>query len=95
MGFLRDILAAGLIAALPLATPAHAEERGALALALAAADVRDWVTARDAAKRSGPVAESLVGWQALRAGYGDFADYLAFIRRHPDWPGLNLLRRRG
>ena len=95
MGFLRDILAAGVIATLPFATAARAEDRGALALALAAAEARDWVTARDAAARSGPVAETLIGWQALRAGHGDFADYLAFLRDHPDWPGLDLMRRRG
>ncbi|MBO9455087.1 lytic transglycosylase domain-containing protein [Paracoccus sp. R12_1] len=95
MRLLRDMLGAGLLAILPLSTPALAEDRGAMALALAAADTRDWVTARDAAQRSGPVAEALIGWQALRAGFGEFEDYLRFIRNHPDWPGLALLRERG
>lgn len=95
MRLLRDMLAAGLIAALPLATPVLAEDRGAMALALAAADAGDWVTARDAALRSGPVAEALVGWQALRAGHGRFEDYLDFLRARPDWPGLTLLQRQG
>lgn len=95
MRLLRDMLGAGLLAILPLTAPARAEDRGAMALALAAAESRDWVTARDAAKRSGPVAEALVGWQALRAGFGEFGDYLQFIRSHPDWPGLALLRERG
>ncbi|WP_272858622.1 lytic transglycosylase domain-containing protein [Paracoccus stylophorae] len=96
MRLLRDMLGAALLAMMPLATPAAlAEDRGAMALALAAADARDWITARNAAVRSGPVAEALVGWQALRAGFGDFDDYLGFIRNHPDWPGLALLRQHG
>jgi soluble lytic murein transglycosylase len=95
MRLLRDMLTLGLMAALPFAAPAGADTRGAMALALAAADTRDWVTARDAARQSGPIAEALVGWQALRAGYGDFDAYLEFIRHHGDWPGLALLRERG
>ncbi len=89
------MLTAGLLLALPLAKPVRAEDPGAMVLALAAADARDWVTARDAALRAGPLAEALVGWQALRAGYGDFADYARFLRANPDWPGLDLLIQRG
>ncbi len=66
-----------------------------MALALAAADVSDWVTARDAARRAGPLAEAMVGWQSLRAGHGEFADYANFLRENPDWPGLDLLIQRG
>ncbi|TJZ84898.1 lytic transglycosylase domain-containing protein [Paracoccus hibiscisoli] len=94
MRLLRDMLIAGLLA-LPLAAPAQAEEPGAMALALAATEARDWVTARDAARLAGPLAEALVGWHALRAGYGEFSDYAAFLRNHPDWPGLDLLIQRG
>ncbi|WP_347137776.1 lytic transglycosylase domain-containing protein [Paracoccus sp. SSK6] len=94
MRLLRDMLAVGLLALAPLA-PARAEDAGAMALALSAAEARDWVTARDAARRSGPMAEALVGWQALRAGHGAIGDYIAFARTHGDWPGLALLRERG
>lgn len=94
MRLLRDMLAAGLLALATLA-PARAEDPGAMALALSAADARDWVTARDAARRSGPLAEALVGWQALRAGHGAIGDYIGFARAHGDWPGLALLRERG
>ncbi len=66
-----------------------------MALALAATDAQDWVTARDAARRAGPMAEALVGWHALRAGFGEFSDYADFLRQNPDWPGLDLLIRRG
>ncbi|SNT68727.1 lytic transglycosylase domain-containing protein [Paracoccus seriniphilus] len=95
MRLLRDMFTLGLLATLHLATPAAAEDRGAMALALSAADVHDWKTARDAARRSGPMAETLVGWQALRAGFGKIEDYLGFVRAHPDWPGLALLRQKG
>ena len=94
MRLLRDMLAAGLLALATLG-PARAEDAGAMALALSAADARDWVTARDAARRSGPMAEALVGWQALRAGHGGPSDYIGFVRAHGDWPGLALLRERG
>ncbi|MCQ0968965.1 lytic transglycosylase domain-containing protein (plasmid) [Paracoccus sp. TK19116] len=93
MGLFRNILAAATLSLVAL--PARAEDAGAMALALAAADARDWTTARAAAERSGPVAQALVGWQALRAGYGDFEDYLAFVETNADWPGLALLRERG
>ena len=95
MRLLRDMMTAGLLLALPLAAPARAEDPGAMALALAATDAQDWVSARDAARRAGPLAEALVGWNALRAGFGDFADYAAFLRENPDWPGLDLLIRQG
>ncbi|MDQ1900274.1 lytic transglycosylase domain-containing protein [Paracoccus sp. WLY502] len=94
MRLLRDMIAAGLLMLAPLA-PAGAEDAGAMALALSAAEARDWITARDAARRSGPMAEALVGWQALRAGHGAPGDYIDFVRAHGDWPGLALLRERG
>ncbi|WP_295045054.1 lytic transglycosylase domain-containing protein [uncultured Paracoccus sp.] len=94
MRLLRDMLAAGLLMLAPLA-PARAEDAGAMALALSAADAKDWVTARDAARRSGPMAEALVGWQALRGGHGEIGAYIDFARTHGDWPGLALLRERG
>lgn len=94
MRHLRNILAGILLTTAPLSA-SLAEERGAMALALAAADAQDWVTARDAAAASGPMAEALVGWHALRAGFGEFEDYLSFIRNHRDWPGLAELRSKG
>lgn len=95
MRLLRDMMMAGILAALPLAAPARAEDAGAMALALAAADARDWTTARSAASVAGPLAEALIGWQALRAGYGEFGDYLDFVARNPDWPALDQIRQRG
>lgn len=87
---LRPLLAALLLAATTLA----AEEPGAMALALAAAETGDWTTAQAAAGRSGPVAQALIDWQSLRAGHGDLGAAARFLATHSDWPGLDPIRRR-
>ncbi len=33
-------------------------------------------------------------WNRLRASKGSFAEAVDFLSRHPDWPGLKLLRKR-
>lgn len=38
---------------------------------------------------------AVLDWHRLRAGRGDFDDYLRFLAAYPDFPGLALLRRRG
>ncbi|WOI56031.1 lytic transglycosylase domain-containing protein [Palleronia sp. LCG004] len=48
----------------------------------------------DAAGLSGPVARDVIEWIRLRDGRGTFEEALGFLRRNPDWPGLDLLRRR-
>ncbi|AUH32446.1 lytic transglycosylase domain-containing protein [Paracoccus tegillarcae] len=95
MRSIGHIFRAGALALMLPALPAQAEDAGAMALALSAAEVGDWITARAAAQRSGPMAEALIGWQALQAGHGEFGDYLAFRRNHPDWPGDARLIARG
>ncbi|MFD2844572.1 hypothetical protein [Paracoccus cavernae] len=66
---LRDRIL-GLVFACLAATPSLAENRTDMGGALAAAGRRDWVAAEAAAARSGPVAQSLIAWQKLRAGQG-------------------------
>lgn len=75
--------------------PALAEDAQALTRALAHAYQRDWSQAQAQAVQSGPIAQSLVQWQRLRAGQGNFAEYLEFALAHRDWPGMALLYRRG
>ncbi len=90
---LRPLVLALLLAAGPSAA---ADSRAdALALALAAAGAGDWDAAQKVARAAGPTASDYVAWARLRAGRGAFADYAAFLARHPDWPGLALLQRRG
>ncbi len=37
----------------------------------------------------------LARWRALRAGDGDWDDYVGFLAEHPGWPGLDRLRVAG
>ncbi len=53
-----------------------------------------FIDALDAAGRAGPVARDVIEWLRLREGQGTFDEALAFLSRNPDWPGLDLLRRR-
>ena len=74
---------------------AHADADG-LGLALDAMAQGDPVLLGEALEAlDDPIARDIVAWRSLRAGQGDFADYLAFLDRNPDWPGLPYLRQRG
>ena len=83
-----------ILATVALATPGIAQE-AAFAPAVAAMQDRDWDMAYALAMPAGPVARSLVTWERLRDGAGAFPDYVTFLAAHPDWPGLDLLRREG
>lgn len=91
---LRNKTLALLLAGL-MAGPVSAENPDELKTALAASQRRDWAAALVAAERSGPIATDIVTWQKLRAGQGIFSDYLRFADKHADWPGMELLYRRG
>jgi len=77
---------------LALSLPARADEAQALATALQVAAGKDWVAA---AAVTGGVGAEVVEWLRLRDGDGRLGDYEAFLARHPDWPGLTLLRTKG
>ncbi|MEI4484829.1 lytic transglycosylase domain-containing protein [Frigidibacter sp. MR17.14] len=97
--FRRPLLALTL-ACLPLAAPltaVAAEDPAALASALEAANKGDWPVAMGRARTAGPVASDILEWMRLRAGGAEtvLPDYMTFLGRHPDWPGMELLQRRG
>ena len=73
--------------------PAMAKGDLAEALRLSAAD--DWAAALDKAAGEGAVARDIIEWQRLRAGDGALTDYEDFLKRHLDWPGLELLQEAG
>ncbi len=75
--------------------PAGAENLHELTGAMLSAAQRDWPAARLGAARSGPIAVSLIDWQRLRAGQGSWSEYRDFAAAHGDWPGMDLLYRRG
>ncbi|NAZ37662.1 lytic transglycosylase domain-containing protein [Rubellimicrobium sp. CFH 75288] len=87
------------LAAWGAAPPASAEQPAVAALreAVRLADRGQWEAAARAAERGGPVVEAIIQWRHLRDGAGtaEFAEYATFLRRHPDWPGLDRLRANG
>ena len=74
-----------------LAAPAMAD----IEAALDAAERRDWAQAKAEAAPLGAVALDLVAWEKLRAGAGEWPDYVAFVGAHPDWPRLSEIRAEG
>ncbi|MGB7270808.1 MAG: lytic transglycosylase domain-containing protein [Albidovulum sp.] len=88
-------LATSLTLATFLAPAAQAEDPQLLQRALALADARDWDGAGAKARAAGTVSADIVEWRRLREGEGRFGDYLAFVTRHPDWPGMPYLREMG
>lgn len=66
-----------------------------LAAAFEAMRANDWDKALALSGQVGKVEQDVIEWQRLRAAQGDFSEYLDFLARRPDWPGLPLLRKRG
>lgn len=85
---------AGLLLMAP-AMALHADTPEPLARAMVAIDAGDWALAETEARTSGPLAFDIMEWHRLRAGQGAFADYADFAARREDWPGMDLLRRKG
>jgi soluble lytic murein transglycosylase len=53
------------------------------------------LAAEAAVELDDPVARDIVEWTRLRRGGADFDDYVSFLDRNPDWPGLPYLRAQG
>ncbi len=88
--------AALLVACLSLAPlTARADDAPAFAAAMQAVARQDWAGAEAQARLAGPLAFDIVEWHRLRAGEGEFAAYADFATRRADWPGMELLRRKG
>ncbi len=88
-------LAIAALALTPNLRPDDLLDGHGLKLALEAARRDDWDTAMRLAAAQDGIATQIIAWRKLRAGVGDFDEYQAFLARNPDWPGLDLLRRRG
>lgn len=87
-----------VLAAIAFAAPLYAQTTAAgagLAEALQLADQQNWDAAEASARQVGPLASDIIEWDRLRSGDGAFPDYVTFLRRHPDWPGLPYLRLKG
>jgi soluble lytic murein transglycosylase len=97
MLMIRNFFSASLAGLLLLgpATALRADTPEPLARAMRAIEAGDWATAESEARTSGPLAFDIMEWHRLRAGQGAFADYADFSARRADWPGMELLRRKG
>jgi soluble lytic murein transglycosylase len=79
-----------------LAAPWARADTGAMGLALDALAQGDMGLYAEAAGRiDDPVALDILSWTRLRAGRGDWSEYVDFLDRNPDWPGLPYLRAQG
>lgn len=86
----------GLVAAQAQAQEAAGSEAATqLRRALDAAQGGDWDGAQAIARSAGPLVSDIIAWQRLRAKQGDFGEYVGFLARRADWPGLPLLHDRG
>ncbi|WP_245904309.1 lytic transglycosylase domain-containing protein [Roseicyclus mahoneyensis] len=77
----------------PLSARAETE---ALGLALAALSRGDLgLAAQAAGPIRDPVALDILSWTRLRRGGADWQEYIDFLDRNPDWPGLAYMRAQG
>jgi soluble lytic murein transglycosylase len=82
-----------LLLVLTLAVPAAAERPRPLGWAMDAMRQGNWDTAARLATRDGLVAADVIEWHRLRAGRGTYAEVVDFLKRRPDWPGEDYLRK--
>ncbi|MCU0826258.1 MAG: lytic transglycosylase domain-containing protein [Tabrizicola sp.] len=82
-----------LLALALLSASAQADTAQAMRTALELTSGKDWDGALAVAPAG--VGRDVVEWQRLRAGEGRLGEYEDFLKRRPDWPGLQLLREKG
>jgi soluble lytic murein transglycosylase len=85
-----------LLIAAPLSLQAQTNDN-ALREALRLVSIKEWGAARSAVAHADEISSDLIEWHRLRGGdeAARLGDYEAFLLRHPDWPGLALLRQKG
>lgn len=86
-----------LLAAFLVLAPAagRADDAAVLRQALSAAGAGEWDRAQGLSRRAETaLAASVIDWMRLRAGAGSWDEAARFLKTHPDWPGLALLRRK-
>lgn len=76
----------------PLPAAANADQAGKMTKAMSDLRAGRWDDALSAAGKPGSVARDIIEWHRLRAGRGTADEVTAFLKRRPDWPGLDWLR---
>ena len=77
-----------------MALPAASERPRPLGWGMDAMRGADFNSAETIAARDGEVARDVIIWHRLRAQQGNFEQITDFLKRRPDWPGEEYLRRR-
>ena len=77
-----------------IASPVSAERPRPLGWGLDAMRSGDFSAAEKIAARDGSVARDVIVWHRLRAAQGSYDQITSFLKRRPDWPGIEYLRRR-
>ncbi|WP_339768391.1 transglycosylase SLT domain-containing protein [uncultured Pseudosulfitobacter sp.] len=88
-------LAALLLCLFATTATAQPERPRPLGWAMDAMRAGNWDTAQRIAARDGLVASDVIEWHRLRAGRGSYTEYMDFLNRRYDWPGMDYLRRQG
>lgn len=88
------ILAVVVVFCLALCAPVVADEAKQLSAAMMYMRDGDWDKAQKSAGKTGTIPRDIIEWHRLRAGRGSPDEVMAFLTRHPDWPGLAWLRRK-
>lgn len=92
----KALIALSLLLASSLSSAAQTtQEVDAYSRAVTAMRDGDWRAALLTAESASPVARDIIEWHRLRSGGGDFDSIQRFLQRRADWPGLQLLRRKG
>ncbi len=88
--------AIALLTLMATATNAQSDRPRLLVQGLEAASTQDWTTANAAMRAlQDQPARDVIQWTKLRAREGTFLEYLDFLTRNADWPGMSLLAARG
>ena len=88
----------GLLALFLSVSTLPAQDRAAVdavSKAMVSVGKKDWDTARKAVNPAGQIGIDIVDWHRLRELNGSFDEYVTFLNRRSDWPGLPLLRKSG
>ncbi|MBL4769431.1 MAG: lytic transglycosylase domain-containing protein, partial [Rhodobacteraceae bacterium] len=88
------ILAVVMVLCSALCVPAVADEAKRLSAGMMYMRNGEWSNAQNSTGKNGTIARDVIEWHRLRAGRGSPDQVMAFLKRHPDWPGLAWLRKK-
>ena len=91
---MRHISALVALFFMAVSSPASADVTERFSQAMTLMKSGEWTSAMRTAGPEGSVARDVIDWHRLRAGQGDAAEVTEFLKRRPDWPGLDWLRRK-